>query len=86
MGRGKLNVQSMDLGERAGNASLEEIVMAVRTRKDVFPCDSNIDATHIVPTSRVLFLGLRAFPYSLIKRLWVRMHLHMSLVFIRMVC
>ena len=26
------------LGERAGNASLEEIVMAVRTRRDVFPC------------------------------------------------
>lgn len=42
------------LGERAGNASLEEIVMAVRTRKDVFPCDTNIDATHIVPTSRLV--------------------------------
>ncbi|MEE9351702.1 MAG: 2-isopropylmalate synthase [Thiotrichaceae bacterium] len=42
------------LGERAGNASLEEIVMAVRTRQDVFPCDTNIDATHIVPTSRLV--------------------------------
>ncbi len=42
------------LGERAGNASLEEIVMAVRTRKDVFPCDTNIDATQIVPTSRLV--------------------------------
>jgi 2-isopropylmalate synthase len=33
------------LGERAGNASLEEIVMAVRTRQDFFPCDTRIDAT-----------------------------------------
>ncbi len=42
------------LGERAGNASLEEIVMAVRTRRDVFGIDSNIDATQIVPTSRLV--------------------------------
>lgn len=42
------------LGERAGNASLEEIVMAVKTRKDVFGCDSNIDAAQIVPASRLV--------------------------------
>jgi 2-isopropylmalate synthase len=42
------------LGERAGNASLEEIVMAVRTRKDVFHCDSRIDATQIVPASKLV--------------------------------
>src|SRR5512143_539807 len=42
------------LGERAGNASLEEVVMAVRTRKDVFPCTTDIDTTHIVPTSRLV--------------------------------
>ena len=42
------------LGERAGNASLEEIVMAVKTRKDVFGCDSNIDAGQIVPASRLV--------------------------------
>ncbi len=42
------------LGERAGNASLEEVVMAVRTRRDVFPCDSRIDATQIVPTSKLV--------------------------------
>jgi len=42
------------LGERAGNASLEEIVMAVRTRSDFFSCDTNIDTTHIVPTSRLV--------------------------------
>jgi len=42
------------LGERAGNASLEEIVMAVRTRADVFPVETNIDALHIVPASRLV--------------------------------
>ncbi|MDP2707338.1 MAG: 2-isopropylmalate synthase, partial [Burkholderiales bacterium] len=48
------------LGERAGNASLEEIVMAVRTRQDVFSCDTNIDATQIVPASR-LVSGITGF-------------------------
>ncbi len=42
------------LGERAGNAALEEIVMAIRTRQDVFGCDTRIDATHIVPASRLV--------------------------------
>jgi 2-isopropylmalate synthase len=42
------------LGERAGNAALEEIVMAVRTRQDAFPCDTRIDATQIVPTSKLV--------------------------------
>ncbi len=42
------------LGERAGNTSLEEIVMAVRTRNDFFPVETRIDATLIVPTSRMV--------------------------------
>ncbi|MDH5547361.1 MAG: 2-isopropylmalate synthase [Gammaproteobacteria bacterium] len=42
------------LGERAGNASLEEVVMAVRTRSDFFDCETQIDTTHIVPTSRLV--------------------------------
>ncbi|MBF8222608.1 2-isopropylmalate synthase [Halomonas sp. 328] len=42
------------LGERAGNASLEEIVMAVRTRQDILDVETRIDATHIVPTSRLV--------------------------------
>lgn len=42
------------LGERAGNAALEEIVMAVRTRRDVFDCDCRIDATQIVPSSKLV--------------------------------
>jgi len=49
------------LGERAGNAALEEIVMAVRTRQDVFPCETRIDASQIVPASR-LVAGITGFP------------------------
>jgi len=42
------------LGERAGNASLEEVVMAVRTRRDLFSCETRIDTTQIVPISRLV--------------------------------
>lgn len=49
------------LGERAGNASLEEIVMAVRTRQDVFPCDTRIDSTQILSASK-LVSGVTGFP------------------------
>jgi 2-isopropylmalate synthase len=49
------------LGERAGNASLEEIVMAIRTRKDIFPVQTHIDTTQIVTTSR-LVSSVTGFP------------------------
>ena len=49
------------LGERAGNAALEEVVMAVRTRQDVFDCDSGLDTTQIVTCSR-LVSGITGFP------------------------
>ena len=42
------------LGERAGNCSLEEIVMAVKTRKDYFKLELGVDATQIVPASRLV--------------------------------
>jgi 2-isopropylmalate synthase len=42
------------LGERAGNCSLEEIVMAVKTRKDYFGLECAIDTKHIVPASRMV--------------------------------
>jgi len=42
------------LGERAGNTSLEEIVMAVRTRSDFFHLATRLDTTQIVPTSRLV--------------------------------
>ena len=49
------------LGERAGNASLEEVVMAVKTRSDVFNVETRIDATQIVPCSR-LVSGITGYP------------------------
>jgi 2-isopropylmalate synthase len=42
------------LGERAGNCSLEEVVMAVKTRKDYFGLAVGIDAQHIVAASRMV--------------------------------
>ncbi len=48
------------LGERAGNASLEEVVMAVRTRQDVFDCDTHLDTTQIMNCSR-LVSGITGF-------------------------
>jgi 2-isopropylmalate synthase len=42
------------IGERAGNASLEEIVMALRTRRDYFGLDTGIDAKLLVPASRLV--------------------------------
>ncbi len=49
------------LGERAGNAALEEIVMAVRTRPDFFGCHTDVDATHIVTCSK-LVSNITGFP------------------------
>lgn len=49
------------LGERAGNAALEEIVMAVRTRRDLFTCDSGLDTTQIMTCSR-LVSSITGFP------------------------
>ena len=48
------------LGERAGNAAIEEVVMAVRTRQDMFSCDTNIDTTKILAASR-LVSGITGF-------------------------
>ena len=42
------------IGERAGNASMEEIVMALRTRKDFYQADTNINTLEIYKSSRLL--------------------------------
>ena len=42
------------IGERAGNAALEEIVMAIRTRSDFYKVQTRIDTTKIYPASRML--------------------------------
>ena len=49
------------LGERAGNAALEEVVMTVRTRRDVFECDTQLDTTQIMNCSR-LVSNITSFP------------------------
>ena len=44
------------LGERAGNASLEEVIMAIETRKDLLDVSTNITTEHIYRTSRICLL------------------------------
>lgn len=52
VGAGQLECTVNGLGERAGNASLEEIVMNLRTRKDLFRLDCKVDTTRIWDVSR----------------------------------
>jgi 2-isopropylmalate synthase len=42
------------MGERAGNAALEEIVMAVKTRQDIFPVMTTVKTQHLVPCSQLV--------------------------------
>ncbi len=49
------------LGERAGNAALEEVVMAIKTRHDVFTCDTRLDTREIVTCSK-LVSSITGFP------------------------
>ena len=49
------------LGERAGNAALEEIVMTVKTRRDIFTCDTRINTKKIMNCSR-LVSSITGFP------------------------
>ncbi len=42
------------IGERAGNAALEEIVMAINTRRDILDLDCNIETTQIMRSSKLL--------------------------------
>jgi 2-isopropylmalate synthase len=49
------------IGERAGNAALEEIIMGIKTRSDFFNLSMTVDTTQIYPTSR-LVSELTGFP------------------------
>jgi 2-isopropylmalate synthase len=53
------------IGERAGNTSIEELVMAMRTRQDVYPYDARLVSTEIVPSATLLskITGL-VIPYN----------------------
>ena len=42
------------IGERAGNAAIEEVVMAIKTRKDFFDIETNIDSKQFYKTSRMV--------------------------------
>lgn len=42
------------IGERAGNTALEEVVMAIKTRKDMYDFDVAIDTTHIMRASKLI--------------------------------
>lgn len=51
-GARQIEVAINGLGERAGNAALEEVVMALKVRKDALPYYTNVDSTHITRASR----------------------------------
>jgi len=53
-GAGQVECTINGIGERAGNCSLEEVVMAMRTRKDIMPYENNITTEHIYAASRLL--------------------------------
>ncbi len=53
-GAGQVECTINGIGERAGNASLEEIVMALRVRNDFIKCDTGIVSEQIYPTSKLL--------------------------------
>jgi 2-isopropylmalate synthase len=53
-GAGQVECTINGIGERAGNCSLEEVVMALRTRRDILPYENNINTEHIYAASRLL--------------------------------
>ncbi len=53
-GAGQIECTINGIGERAGNCSLEEVVMALRTRSDFYTCDTKINSKRLVPASRLV--------------------------------
>src|SRR6059036_3016434 len=53
-GAGQVECTINGIGERAGNASLEEIVMGLRTRKDFYGADTQIQTEEILKSSRLV--------------------------------
>ena len=53
-GAGQIECTINGIGERAGNCSLEEVVMAIRTRADHYHCQTGINTQRLVPTSRLV--------------------------------
>jgi 2-isopropylmalate synthase len=53
-GAGQIECTVNGIGERAGNCSMEEVVMALRTRRDIFNADTNIKTEEIMRSSRLV--------------------------------
>ncbi|MEO9591167.1 2-isopropylmalate synthase, partial [Rhodopirellula bahusiensis] len=53
-GAGQIECTINGIGERAGNAALEELVMAMKTRQDFYHCQTNINSKRLVPVSRLV--------------------------------
>ncbi len=53
-GAGQIECTVNGIGERAGNCSMEEVVMALRTRRDIFDADTNIKTEEIMRSSRLV--------------------------------
>jgi 2-isopropylmalate synthase len=53
-GAGQIECTINGIGERAGNCSMEEVVMAIRTRRDIFNADTNIVSEEIMRSSRLV--------------------------------
>ena len=53
-GAGQIECTINGIGERAGNCSLEEVVMAMRTRDDYYGCGTRVNTNRLVPTSRLV--------------------------------
>ena len=53
-GAGQIECTVNGIGERAGNCSLEEVVMAMRVRGDHYACDTQVVSNRLVPTSRLV--------------------------------
>jgi 2-isopropylmalate synthase len=53
-GAGQIECTINGIGERAGNCSMEEVAMALRTRSDIFQADTNINSEEIIRSSRLV--------------------------------
>jgi len=51
---GQIECTINGIGERAGNCSMEEVVMSLRTRRDIFDADTNVNSEEIMRSSRLV--------------------------------
>ncbi len=63
-GGGQVECTINGVGERAGNAALEEVIMAMKTRHDIYSTETSIDTVRLVSTSQLLgeITGYKAPP------------------------